>query len=132
MQGAAADVQQAVTKLAERLGLFEPSGPPSLEERETRLKVVAEQLDRPLSPAEQARSSAIIWARDKATTADLWYVAEFPGPADEFRAPDSLFNLLAPETAELAYRHNGHPGRSDWPFFQAAVHEVWQALRPLL
>ena len=71
-------------------------------------------------------------ARDKATTADLWYVAEFPGPVDEFRAPDSLLNRAAPETAEFAYRHNGHPGRSDWPFFRAAVHEVWQALRPLL
>lgn len=98
------------------------------------MKEVAEWLDRApsISPAEHARSSAISWARDKATTADLWYVAEYPGPVDEFRAPDSLLNRLAPETVEFAYRCNGHPGRSDWPFFQAAVHEVWQALRPLL
>jgi post-segregation antitoxin (ccd killing protein) len=132
LEGAAADVQEAVTKVAERLGLFERSGPPSPEERENRLREVAEGLDRVPSPAEQARSSAISWARNKATTADLWYVAEYPGPVDEFRAPDSLFNRLAPETAEFAYRYRGHPGRSDWPFFQAAVHEVWQALRPFL
>jgi len=32
---------------------------------------------------------------------------------------------------EIAYRYHGHPDRSDWRFFQAAVREIWAATGPL-
>jgi post-segregation antitoxin (ccd killing protein) len=88
---------------------------------------------RPPSPADVARSYGISWARDEAATLEeLRYVAEYAGPVAEFRAPDSLRNVLAPKEIEVAYQYRAHPGRSDWQYFQGAVRQVWKAMPPLL
>ncbi len=85
------------------------------------------------SPCSQARRKAISWARELATAKELQYVAEYAGPVGEFRAPDSMLVVPAPDSGDIAARCISYPGRTDWEAFQSAAREIWNAvghLRP--
>ena len=85
-----------------------------------------------LSIADQARSSAMSWARDVATAGELKYVAYYTGPADQFHAPHGMLNPSAPTSADIPARCISYPGRSDWDEFQAAIRDFWESVKPLL
>ncbi|HEY1919772.1 MAG TPA: type II toxin-antitoxin system CcdA family antitoxin [Streptosporangiaceae bacterium] len=82
------------------------------------------------SRAENMRVRALgtEWARTRATAAELEAVAMYEsGP---YQTPSTLFPLLLRSSG--GEKQPVEPGDVRWEHFQAGVHEVWAAVKPLL
>ena len=95
---------------------------------ETRITAGEERLAR----GDRTYEAGVQWARRTATAAELEYVAAYDGPADEYRTPSTICNLVTSTGVSAWWSEPTGPSSERWEFFQAGACEVWEAVQPLL